>query len=147
MSAADRSTQDIVTSLLDGRSVNWEKAETEALDEEDRAIVRELRVLAEISELSRTQRSGGFEGFGESSAEASGEAADLELDRWGHLLVLERIGKGGFSEVFWAWDTRVERDVALKVLRAPQAAAEDAATVIQEARMLARVKHPNVVTV
>jgi hypothetical protein len=40
-----------------------------------------------------------------------------------------------------AWDPALEREVALKVLPA------GTRTVIQEGRLLARVRHPNVVTV
>jgi len=42
-----------------------------------------------------------------------------------------------------AWDPSLEREVALKILRS----ADQSAAVIREARLLARVRHPNVVTV
>jgi eukaryotic-like serine/threonine-protein kinase len=62
--------------------------------------------------------------------------------------VLERIGSGGMATVWRARDLRLERDVAVKILR-PQFA-EDSEFVARfevEARQAASVSHPNVATV
>ena len=62
--------------------------------------------------------------------------------------MLERVGEGAFGEVYRAWDTRLDREVALKLLRRQDwSHAGDASAVIDEGRMLAQVRHPNVVTV
>ena len=67
---------------------------------------------------------------------------------WGHLRVLEQIGRGAFGHVYRAWDTRLEREVALKLLPASTANSDSRATsIIEEGRLLARVQHPNVVTI
>ncbi len=66
-----------------------------------------------------------------------------EGPRWGPLVLLDKVGEGSFGEVYRAWDVTLEREVALKLMRA---AAEDP-TLVREGRMLARVRHPNVVTV
>jgi serine/threonine-protein kinase len=63
--------------------------------------------------------------------------------RWGALECRRKIAGGSFGTVYLAWDPVLEREVALKVLRA----AGRSHTVIQEGRLLARVRHPNVVTV
>ncbi len=65
------------------------------------------------------------------------------MGRWGALEFRRKIGGGGFGTVYLAWDPALEREVALKVLQA----AGRSHTVIQEGRLLARVRHPNVVTV
>src|SRR6185369_14496325 len=67
---------------------------------------------------------------------------------WGHIRVLEPLGSGAFGHVYRAWDTRLDREVALKLLLA-RSDAEDARTssIIEEGRLLARVRHPNVVTI
>ena len=63
-------------------------------------------------------------------------------------LRLERIGRGAFGEVYCAWDTRLDREVALKLLSASSSIADRRGTsIIEEGRLLARVRHPNVVTI
>jgi serine/threonine protein kinase len=66
---------------------------------------------------------------------------------WGGFLLLEELGRGGFGVVYRAWDAVLKRDVALKVIDARRLphATEDA--VLREGQMMARVRHPNVVTV
>ena len=70
-------------------------------------------------------------------------ATEPTSSRWGALECRRKIAGGGFGTVYLAWDPALEREVALKVLRA----AGRSQTVIQEGRLLARVRHPNVVTV
>jgi serine/threonine protein kinase len=62
--------------------------------------------------------------------------------RLGRLVLLDRIGSGAMGTVFAAYDPRLDRKVAVKVLRAP-----DEARVLAEARALAKLAHPNVVAV
>jgi Tol biopolymer transport system component/serine/threonine protein kinase len=60
----------------------------------------------------------------------------------------ERIGQGGMGEVYRARDTRLNRDVALKIL--PAAMTGDAvlrARFIREAQSASQLNHPNVVTI
>jgi tetratricopeptide (TPR) repeat protein len=65
-----------------------------------------------------------------------------EGPRWGPLVLLDKVGEGAFGEVYRAWDAALEREVALKLMRG----AEDPA-LLREARILARLRHPNIVTV
>jgi len=68
--------------------------------------------------------------------------------RWGHLERLEQIGRGEFGEVYRAWDVQLERQVALKLSRSDSRFRSSASWGgLQEARLLARVRHPSVVTV
>jgi serine/threonine-protein kinase len=77
-----------------------------------------------------------------------GDPAPPAPGRWGHLEKLRKIGQGVFGEVYRAWDALLEREVALKLYReARQRLSEWTGFGLQEARSLARIQHPNVVTV
>jgi serine/threonine-protein kinase len=62
--------------------------------------------------------------------------------------VLRILGKGGMGTVYLARDPRLERPVALKVLRTEDLATEDRrARFLREARTAASIRHPNVATI
>lgn len=68
--------------------------------------------------------------------------------KFGPYEVVSFIGAGGMGEVYKARDTRLGRDVALKVLTAAFAAdAERLRRFEQEARAVAALNHPNIVAV
>ncbi|RMG95399.1 MAG: serine/threonine protein kinase [Deltaproteobacteria bacterium] len=66
--------------------------------------------------------------------------------RLGRYVALEHVGAGGMGVVYAAYDTHLDRRVALKVLRRSWGSAADEG-LLREARALARVTHPNVVAV
>src|SRR5271167_3807695 len=66
----------------------------------------------------------------------------------GSYEVVAQIGAGGMGEVYLAHDTKLGRDVAIKVL--PEAFAHDPerlARFQREAKMLAALNHPNIATI
>jgi serine/threonine-protein kinase len=65
-----------------------------------------------------------------------------------HYRITAKLGEGGMGEVWRATDTKLGREVAIKVL--PQAFAQDAdrmARFTREAQVLASLNHPNIATV
>ncbi|MBI5759673.1 MAG: protein kinase [Planctomycetales bacterium] len=74
--------------------------------------------------------------------------ASEDENRLGKYLLKSRLGHGGMGVVYLATDTRLKRDVAVKVL--PKKLSSDAVAVrrfLREARVAARLSHPNVVAV
>jgi serine/threonine-protein kinase len=75
----------------------------------------------------------------------------LLAGRWDELTVgpyqvLDRLGEGGISEVFKAWDTLRGRVVALKVLRQHLAAKSDVVRQFRrELQAVTRLSHPNII--
>jgi serine/threonine-protein kinase len=232
---ADRAALlDVIESVADGANLDWDALESGLKDEQDRRLFAQLKILARIAEVHRSQsddpedhvvpaRTLGAkvigqirpqrpvdtqrvdedapvfeapamladelrrpEGQGAGSAQAqvmpalgptmglpdaalpefppvdvarpgslqhesplSDAAPNARPSRiWGHLELLARIGEGTFGEVYRARDTKLQREVAVKLLRVGGGPEDrQTETVLREARILARVSHPNVVLV
>jgi len=65
----------------------------------------------------------------------------------GPYRVLAPIGAGGMGEVYRARDTKLDRDVALKILPPDVASAEALRRFEQEARAASALNHPNIVAI
>src|SRR5215218_2462246 len=65
----------------------------------------------------------------------------------GRYRVVRRLGAGGTAAVFLARDERLDRDVAVKRLHGAEVTAETAQRLQNEARIMASLHHPNLVTV
>ncbi len=88
----------------------------------------------------------------ETSASMSASISSSTLSRGtsvGRYVVIDRLGAGGMGVVYRAIDPQLERMVALKLLRFGEHddVASQHARLLREAQALARVRHPNVVTV
>jgi predicted Ser/Thr protein kinase len=78
------------------------------------------------------------------------EAAEPEAaagDSIGRYTILEILGRGGMGTVYVAQDRKLDRKVALKVLKKASSEPNAAARMAREARLMARLVHPNIVTV
>jgi serine/threonine protein kinase len=69
----------------------------------------------------------------------------------GRYHVIEELGHGGMATVYKAFDTRLERDVAIKLIRREAVTPENLENMLKrferEAKSLAKMTHPNIVKV
>lgn len=76
---------------------------------------------------------------------------DLTGQYLGRYYLTERLGEGGMAVVYKAYDTRLERDVAVKIIRGAAFRLEELEEVLKrferEAKSLAKLSHPNIVKV
>jgi Tol biopolymer transport system component len=124
------------TDVSDGKSVDWELADGRATDDEARTLVANLKRLEKVILAHRTADT--------ESTEASSASDPAATAHWHHLVLFESVGSGAFGTVYRAWDTRVDREVALKLVPAGTSTTRSP---LAEARNLARIRHPNIVTV
>jgi serine/threonine protein kinase len=75
--------------------------------------------------------------------ECESDAAAFQPSTWGPFEIIREIGHGGYGAVYLAWDSTLERAVALKLLHH----ADRSSAAMREARLLALAAHPNVVRV
>jgi hypothetical protein len=71
-------------------------------------------------------------------------------DRLGRFTVLDVLGRGGMGLVLSAYDPNLDRRVALKLVRDRVEAGDESLTcarLMSEARAMARLRHPNVLTI
>ena len=69
----------------------------------------------------------------------------------GRYHILEQLGEGGMATVYKAFDTRLETDVAVKVIRTeelpPKVLDRALKRFEREAKALARLMHPNIIPI
>jgi TolB-like protein/tRNA A-37 threonylcarbamoyl transferase component Bud32/Tfp pilus assembly protein PilF len=131
----------LASAVAAGEKIDWSSTKLSAPEAELRDLVRELAVIDAIAEVHRSAPLSD-----EGSDQPSTSVADAR--EWGPFRLLEPVGRGAWGEVYRAWDTRLDREVALKLLPAPLSSEDARATlIIEEGRLLARVRHPNVVTI
>src|SRR5688572_27659980 len=130
----------IAARVSDGQPVDWMSLQS-SVDSTRLGTIEQLRVLAEIARV-----------HGNAPDDEPDLDLDLEIDpsiepalfEWGGLRAMEKLGEGSFGEVYRAWDTSLDREVALKLLKQRHAEARASDVIVREGHMLARVRHPNV---
>jgi TolB-like protein/Tfp pilus assembly protein PilF len=133
MRANERPVDAVAAAILDGTPIDWPDVEAGAT-EPQRRVLEELRLLCTLADLHRDVPL------------QPGEAAGPQPDgpRWGRFRLIERLGGGTFGDVYRAWDPRLHREVAVKLIDTDGG---PPSAMIREGRLLARVRHPGVVTI
>jgi len=123
--------------VSDDQAIDWDAEEASAQSTDERRALRSLRLVAQIAELH----------------DADPWPTLAPGQRVGRFEILGRIGRGAHGDVYRARDPHLEREVALKIfpegrwIDPSTGVAVDVPTFLAEARRLASVRHPNVVTI
>lgn len=116
--------ESIALQISDGDEIRWSAEDAS----DDAGVIQNLRIL---DTLSRTLRDQVAEpGFPE---------------EWGALQVVSRLGSGASADVFRAHDPVLQRDVALKLFRSRDPELQQ--QLLEEGRLMAKLRHPNIVQV
>jgi serine/threonine-protein kinase len=140
------SLDDIAAAIADGKPIRWTDAG--ALQALTPDLARRARIVERIAQLHASLPPA-------STFTSSRQASLLHIDApaganhdtlltWGPLTIVARIGSGSFGEVYRATDPKLNRPVALKLLRRRD---RRESIVVDEGHLMARVRHPNVVTI
>ena len=132
----------VASSISDGALIEWEQIARQVAAD-DSEVLDELRLLEKIAKFHLEAQ--GNDPSSETTVDPY-ERRGLEPRTWGHFLILGRIGAGSFGDVYRAHDTKLQCDIALKLMRDDHGSSS-LLRVLKEARLLARVRHANVVTV
>ncbi|MBC8069160.1 MAG: protein kinase, partial [Deltaproteobacteria bacterium] len=82
------------------------------------------------------------------SAPSEGGSNALPFERIGRFALTRKLGEGGMGVVYAAYDAELDREVAIKLLRADSSdASAGRARLLREARAMAKLSHPNVITI
>lgn len=145
--------------IADGGVVDWRGLDREATTDEERELLEQLRVVADIAALHRTMDDGPLDaaaarvvGHIAPVARSAYRSTNPRLEpppgrRWGNYELLEEVGAGAFGEVYRARDLTLDREVAVKLFREHEGVDRSVERMLAEGRTLAQVRHPNVVTV
>src|SRR5215471_7205671 len=133
----DSDPEAVVRAIAEGDVVDWRGAEANADNPDSTALLQELRVVAGIASFYKS-----------SPPQVSSSRASNGWNEWGSLRITRSLGSGSFGDVYEAYDPALDRPVALKLLRSVDRTGDAlGAGAIEEGRVLARVRHPHVVTV
>ena len=139
--AGDDVLLEVAKAVANASDVNWKSVESSSVEDPGvHDAVAQLKIVAHLAEVCRTDLDP-HETM--ASDPSSAKMSAQPLTSWGRLEIRRQLGQGCYGTVYLAWDPALECEVALKVMRD----AEHSSAIIQEARLLARVRHRNVVTV
>ena len=144
---ADDAIARAANDVADGRAVDWAALGGRVQGSQALEQLECLRIIGAIADLHRS---------GDESTQPVDQTGPLDSSHappenagepWGRYRLLGSVGSGTFGSVYRAWDPELEREIAIKILHRHVADAELTKRLLQEGRALAKVRHPNVVSV
>src|SRR5581483_10195181 len=136
----------VATAIAGGGRVSWAEEAQRAASKDEAATLKTLREFEEL--LNALRRADRDDDTPSLAAPASAPTSTAAIERWGHLKIMDTIGRGSFATVYRAHDDKLDADVALKLLSSPGPASRPQTDrILMEARFLASVRHANVVRV
>jgi hypothetical protein len=128
-----RDHEHLLDAISDGGAVEWERER--ARGAADPATLDVLQLIEKVARVHRGE------------APPAPEETPVDGERvWGSLVIRSILGAGVYGEVYRAYDPALRREVALKLWSAT-VQSRVIAQLLEEARTLARVRHPNVLVV
>lgn len=140
---------DVAGRVSDGDSIDWNALEDGASNDGELALLRSLRIVSDVSDVHGAPDDESSRPF---ETSPSGHAKFLKTPVvWGDIELREKIGEGAFAEVYRVWDDRLERHLALKLFHEIEDEGRQdgppSSRVVDEGRLMAKVRHPNVVAI
>ena len=139
--------------IADRQPIDWDALEREIDSVDDRRWMNCVRVLEDIARFHFSSDDGEpavLRGDGDATTTGAVTVVPSAADPsswWGRYRLDKKVGEGAFGCVYCGWDPELEREVAVKVLHKRVAEARLKERLLREGRALARVRHPNVVSV
>jgi serine/threonine-protein kinase len=133
----DRVTR-VVRAVANAQAVAWEEELSAAESGECRALLESLRTL---SDAARAGDAAEIDALPDAVADITSSVDGS----WGAFRLVDELGRGAYGTVYRAYDHKLDRQVALKIFAAD--ATRTSEGFVEEGRILARLRHPNIVAV
>jgi hypothetical protein len=134
-----------IEQIADGLTVDW-TAIDRGTPGRAREWAKSLRVLNDIVKLHR-DAAADYDQTTMAATATPDVAPSPTPDTWGKYRLTNKVGEGSYGSVYRAWDSELERDVAIKILHRRVGDTKLRERLLQEGRALARIQHNNVVRV
>lgn len=116
------------------------------LDYLDKECGGDEKLKAEVLSLLNVKSDQHFENIGQQISTVLTESQWLDIDsEFGDYEILEKIASGGMGTVYKAWDKRLSRHVAIKILHTHRSQQQKSKQrFLREARSAAKIQHANI---
>lgn len=133
--------------VVAGSGIDWGAEAESSGDEKEQKVIRSMGLLARIADV-HAEGASAHDLPTIDAVPVDPAAIEMPVSRrWGHFEKLQYIGRGAFGIVCKAWDPKLEIWVALKLSRLGVEHSSRTEAMLEEARLMARVRHENVVRI